>query len=173
MNAALAALLLLTPPDMAPERVAPEVEAALQSLALELDLIDAREVSQVMTGRGIFAFDLVLLQGRWHELRTAPPVGDAARFPERAAVTRMLMLNRAYRQQVAALADSEARADTLRDLDRRYDLWDAVRDAGCEELYVWGRRLALQQVRDAVGDEAYYAGRLPDCVPLHRFQWVD
>lgn len=173
MNAALAALLLLTPTEMAPERVAPEVEAALQSLALDLDLIDAREVSQVMTGNGHFAYDLVLLQGRWHELRTAPPVGDAARFPERAAVTKMLTLNRAYRQQVAALGDSEARAETLRDLDRRYDLWDLVRDAGCDELYVWGRRQALQQVRNAVGNEAYYAGLLPDCVPLDRFQCVD
>jgi hypothetical protein len=45
-----------------------------------------------------------------------------------------------------------------------------VRDARCDYYYVTVRRLALKRLRELVGDEAYYAGNLPPCVPIWRLQ---
>ena len=43
-----------------------------------------------------------------------------------------------------------------------------LRDARCEHFYVTYRRQSLAQLRDLIGLEAFYTGRLPPHVPLWR-----
>ena len=65
------------------------------------------------------------------------------------------------------------RADTIREAvretDRLYAVWDAVRDSRCEFYYVTVRRQALKKLQEMVGPEAYAAGDLPPYVPEWRF----
>jgi hypothetical protein len=61
----------------------------------------------------------------------------------------------------------------LLETDRLYQVWDAVRDARCDYYYVNVRRQALERLRELVGDEAYYSGDLPPCVPLWHFRPAD
>jgi hypothetical protein len=57
----------------------------------------------------------------------------------------------------------------IRETDRLYQVWDAVRDARCEFYFITVRRQALKKLRDALGEEAYQAAELPPCVPVWRF----
>ena len=99
----LAAALLTAPADR-DVAVGPElfgtVGPAVQRLALQWEILDAREVRYVLTRPEDFTADLKLLQRRYHELANAPPVSDCLRFPERAVVSDLLAFNRAYRQHL-------------------------------------------------------------------------
>ena len=70
----------------------------LQSLAVQLEILDPREVRYILARAEDFEADLALLRRRYQELATAPPIDDALRFPERAMVTEFLAFNRSYRQ---------------------------------------------------------------------------
>jgi hypothetical protein len=48
-----------------------------------------------------------------------------------------------------------------------------LRDARCDYYYVAYRRQALQQLREAIGPQAFYSGRMPPHVPLWRIAIVD
>ena len=58
----------------------------------------------------------------------------------------------------------------LQETDRLYQVWDKVRDARCPYYYVTVRRQALKQLRELVGEDSYYSGNLPPCVPLWHFR---
>jgi hypothetical protein len=182
MNAlalALAAALLTTPPgvpDAAPDPAEfAEVQAAVQQLAVEWEILDPREVRYVLARPEEWAGDLDLLRRRYHDLRDAPKLADAQRFPDRGAVNELLAFNRAYRRHVgSARAMNLDRVQvvdaTLRETDELYQVWDAARDSRCEFYYVTVRRAALARLREALGPDAYAAGDLPPHVPLWRFR---
>jgi hypothetical protein len=177
----LAAVLLAGPADR-DVPVGPElfgtVGPAVQQLALKWEILDPREVRYVLTRPEDFAADLKLLQRRYHELANAPPVSDCLRFPDRAVVSELLAFNRAYRQQMDARQAVELVhwwefREAVQEADRLYQVWDNVRDARCDYYYVTVRRHALKKLRDTIGDEDYYAGKLPPHVPVWRFQRID
>ena len=177
----LAAVLLTAPADrdvaLSPELFA-TVGPAAQQLALKWEILDPREVRYVLARPEDFAADLKLLQRRYHELANAPPVADCQRFPDRATVSDLLAFNRAYRQQMDARQAIELvhwweYREAVQEADKLYQVWDNVRDARCDYYYVTVRRHALQKLREAIGPEAYYAGRLPPHVPVWRFQRID
>ena len=90
-------------------------------------------------------------------------------------VNEFLAYNRAYRQhmdlrQPLELVHACEFRLALQETDRLYLIWDKVRDARCPYYYVTVRRQALKQLRELVGDDAYYSGNLPPCVPLWRFR---
>jgi hypothetical protein len=176
-----AAVLLTAPADrdvaLSPELFA-TVGPAAQQLALKWEILDPREVRYVLARPEDFAADLKLLQRRYHELANAPPVADCLRFPDRATVSDLLAFNRAYRQQMDARQAIELvhwweYREAVQEADKLYQVWDNVRDARCDYYYVTVRRHALQKLREAIGPEAYYAGRLPPHVPVWRFQRID
>ena len=177
----LAAALLTAPADRV-VAVGPElfgtVGPAVQRLALQWEILDAREVRYVLTRPEDFTADLKLLQRRYHELANAPPVSDCLRFPERAVVSDLLAFNRAYRQQMDTRQAIELVhwwefREAVQEADRLYQIWDNVRDARCDYYYVTVRRHALKKLRETIGPEDYYAGRLPPHVPVWRFQRID
>lgn len=176
----LATALLTAEPDL-PDP-GPEVFAAvsgpLQALALEWEILDPRETKYVLVRPDDFAADLNLLRRRFRDLSLAPPANDALRFPERSVVNELLAFNRAYRQHLdLRLPFESARWEQLREVvqetDHLYLVWDTIRDARCDYYYVTVRRQALQKLRDLLGPEAYYSGRMPPYVPLWRFQAIN
>jgi len=176
---ALAAALLTTPPEVPdpPPDVQdwPAVQAAIQSLAVKWEILDPREVRYVMARREDWENDIALLRRRYQELKDAPKLCDAQRFPDRNTVNDLLAFNRAYRRHVdARQALEQDRGPRLRaalkETDYLYQVWDSVRDARCEYYYITVRRQALRRLREMIGPEAYDSATLPPYVPLWRFQ---
>jgi hypothetical protein len=171
---------LLTAPAGSPEPAGlqslyPSLRGPLQTLAVRWEILDPREVRYILARQEDFASDLNLLRRRYQELHTAPAVADCLRFPERGMVNDLLAFNRAYRQfidmrQPVELIHWWDLRLTMQETDRLYQIWDTVRDARCDYYYVTVRRQALKHLRELVGEEAYYSGNLPPCVPLWRFQ---
>jgi hypothetical protein len=177
------AVVLLT---AAPGSAEPENQAALfQSLRLPLqrvaigwEILDPREVRYILARAEDFIPDLNLLRRRHQELIHAPAVNECYRFPDRATINDLLAFNRAYRQQLDSrqpvdLVNSSELRQALQETEQLYQIWDNVRDARCDYYYVTVRRHALKRLRELAGEEAYYSGNLPPCVPLWRFRQAD
>jgi len=178
----LLAAALLTAPVDSPDPPLPEAYAELssrlQTLAIQWEILDPREVRYVLTRPEDFSSDLKLLRRRYHELTGAPPLTDGLRFPDRSAISDMLAFNRAYRQNLDnRLAVELVRwwelQEAVQESDKLYQIWDLVRDARCDYYYVTVRRQALKRLREMIGAQAYYSGTLPPYVPLWRFQVID
>jgi hypothetical protein len=174
----LAAAILVQPPDTPetapPPELLPVVRLAMQTLAVEWEILDPREVRYVLARPEDFTSDINLLRRRHAELGDAPPAQDCCRFPERTTVNEYLAFNRAYRQQIDVRQPGEPARwwelrTALQETDYLYQIWDTVRDARCEYYYVTVRRQALKRLREMLGEEAYYSGQLPPYVPLWRF----
>jgi hypothetical protein len=150
---------------------------AMQELAIKWEILDRRELKYILARPEDFASDLNLLRRRWQDLRFAPALCDCVRFPERATVNDLLAFNRAYRQHIDVRQPVELThwwelRVALEETERLYKIWDSLRDARCDYYYVAVRRQALKRLREQIGEEAYYNGDLPPCVPLWRFSMV-
>jgi hypothetical protein len=174
-------LMLFTPGQPVPQPTAAEfarIAPPLRRFCLEHELLDPRETRYVLARPEDFAADLLLLGRRYRELADAPPASDAVRFPDRATVNEALAFNRHYREHLAAVQPVElARGgelqEAIRETDRLYRLYDAMRDARTDYYYLPVRRAALKTIRDTLGPDAYYTGNLPPAVPIWLFQRVD
>jgi hypothetical protein len=182
LDYALAVVLLAAPPDTAdpPEALQPflTVRPTAQSLAVDWEVLDPREVRYVLARPEDLAGDLKLVRRRCHDLAGAPPLCDCARFPDRALVNDLLSFNRAYRQHLDTRQSLEPSSwwelrDALQEADHLYQVWDTLRDARCDYYYVTVRRQALKKLRDTIGFEAYANGTLPPHVPVWRFARID
>jgi hypothetical protein len=178
----LALCLLTSSPDGTDPPVDPKhfnvLKPTLQSLCVDWEILDPREVRYILTRPEDFASDLALLRRRYQELADAPALCDCSRFPEREVINELLAFNRSYRQhlgvrQPVELAHWWEFRAALQETDYLYQVWDTVRDARCDYYYVTVRRQALKKLREIVGEEAYYMGQLPPHVPLWRFQEMD
>lgn len=166
----LAALLL-----SAPQETTPDIGWALVlrpniiALAMEDEILDTREKGFIM-GQDLLG-DLTMLQGRHKDFLTAPLVAEYTRFYDKQLVNEMLAANRGYRNYLAQLRAMDlAHADELgcliQDVDARYTIFDAVRDSAQDYYYVTTRRVALSLLRDLIGHQAFYSGRLPSHIPV-------
>ena len=178
-DSVLALVLLTASPEPAAVGAAPalyvQLRPTIQAVAVQLEILDPREVRYILARPEDFQSDLNLLRRRYRELADAPPVGDSLRFPDREAINEMLSFNRAYRQyidirQSVELAHWWEHQATLQETEQLYQIWDTVRDSRCEYYYVTVRRQALKRLREQLGEHAYYSGQLPPYVPVWRFQ---
>jgi hypothetical protein len=113
----------------------PALRAALFSQAVEWEILDPREDRLVRLEE--FTLDIKMLRQRYADLRDAPPIRDALRFPHRHQIAEMLRFNRAYRQHLDArqIVDRdrvEFLKDAVREADELYELWELVREASSE-----------------------------------------
>jgi hypothetical protein len=175
----LLAAMLLTAPPGTPEPMPMserwnQVRDAVHKIAVDWEILDPRETRYILARPDDFSADINLLRRRYQELNGSPKVADSFRFPERAAVNDLVRFNRAFRKHLDQRHEletdrSEELRTVMRETDRLYQVWDAVRDARCEFYYVTVRRQALKKLQDMLGDEAYQAGTLPPNVPTWRF----
>lgn len=151
--------------------------AFLQTVAIQMEILDAREKAYILANPKDFQEDIGILWRRNQELADAPYVADSYRFPDRDGIGYLLAFNRAYTQRLETKQTVELSRwwwyqDAMRENDQIYQIWDTVRDARCEYYYNHVRRQALRKLRDQIGPEDYYSGQLPPFVPVWRFQIV-
>jgi hypothetical protein len=182
LNYLLAVTLLTAPVDASlPPRATQVLEGlrpTLQTLAIQWEILDPREVRYILARPEDFASDLNLVRRRYQSLADAPALSDCLRFPDRDAVNEMLSFNRAYRQHLGLRQPMELSRwwelrTALQETDHLYQVWDNVRDARCDYYYVTVRRQALKKLREMIGEEAYYSGHMPPSVPVWRFHQMD
>ena len=167
----LAAVILTSPPASDPVQgqlpspycveLLDAIRPSLLAIAIDAEAIDQRE----------FDVGVDTLRSRIASLRTAPAIGECDRFPDRKLIVEFLALNRAYRVQLVARLDVDLfHADEIRgaigETDQLYHAWDTLRDATAEHYYVAARRDSLRLLRDLIGCEAFYSGRMPPHVPV-------
>lgn len=170
----LVAALLLTAPQEAPQDAAwaQVLRPNVLALAAHAEVLDAREKGFVM-GQDLLG-DLAMLQGRYKEFATTPLVDEAERFPDRKYINELLALNRVYKAQLQQriaidLQHEEELRLAIQETDQLYQVWDSIRDARCDYYYVTVRRQSLGLLRDLIGAEWFYSGRMPPVVPVWRF----
>jgi len=185
LESILAVAMLTTPNELAEVCDPPltselyaQVAPTLQSLAVQWEILDPREMRYVLIRFEDFSADLRLLRRRYEELATAPTLLDCQRFPDRSTISDLLAFNRAYRRhldnrQSVELTHWWELQESLQEVDRLYAVWDTIRDARCDYYYVTVRRQALKRLREMIGTEAYCTSTLPPHIPFWQFQRVD
>jgi hypothetical protein len=176
------AAMLLSAPVGTPEQVPPPdrwqtIQSAIHHTAIDWEILDARETRYVLAKPEDFQEDLDFLRKRRADLEEAPKVGESDRLPSRQAVNDNIRFNRAYRKNLETRMlwepdRANVIGEAIRETERLYKMWDAIRDAKCEFHYVTVRRLALKRLMEMVGPEVYLTGELPPYVPEWRFAVV-
>jgi hypothetical protein len=103
-----------------------------------------------------------------------PPLADSRRLPSPVVIRQLLAFNGAHRQYLEARRwvrrhEWEELTEALCETDRLREIWQAAAEAASEEQIWICRRRALLRLQELIGEEAYYTGNLPPCVPLWRF----
>jgi hypothetical protein len=86
----------------------------------------------------------------------------------------LIQFNRGYRANLTKRQAIEADrfedlSEAIKETDRLYHIWDAVRDARCDYYHVTVRRQALKRLKSMLGNEDYLTANLPPNVPTWRF----
>jgi len=154
------------------------VRQAIQTIAVDWEIMDAREAQYMLIRPEEFSADMAELRHRFDDLFDAPPLSDNYRFPDKEQINAQLDFNRAYWKNMDNRRSLDfARADELRvildETERLHQVWDTVKDARCDCYYVPFRRRALKKLRDLIGPDAYYSGALPPPAPVWRFQRIE
>lgn len=141
----------------------------VQQTALSLELLDPRESRYVLSRQTDYEADVRLLRRRYCELKEAPPLTDAWRFPPPDVASRHLEFNRTVHRDLTlrrnAMGGHLGYDAALAESERLYKVWDAVRDARSEFYYVSVRRHALAVVLQLIGADAYHKAELPPPSP--------
>jgi hypothetical protein len=178
LELALAFVLLTSPADAPVCEYSYSLSVTAKNLAIDLELLCTRERPHVFVRERDWKTDVHLIRCRHKELIDAPFVIDAQRFPPRTQINDLLSLNRMIHRRLDNERDMtwsyrrESYRQALNELDRIQTTLDFVRDAHCEYYFVTVRRRALVELRKNIGEEAYYAGRLPSPVPVEYLQEI-
>jgi len=137
--------------------------------AIENELIDAREYGFLK----VFDWPSLStkLQERLDKYDQMPRLGEADRFPHRESINEFLALNRRFREDLQKrlevdLVNEDVVRQAISECDQLYHIYDTLRDAKCDFYYVTTRREALQLLKELVGEESFYSGRLPPPYPV-------
>ncbi len=161
LDIVLAAALLVAP-ESTDANLIETLRPTLITLAVSGEILDPRERNYT---------DLEMLQQRYAEFKNYPNLGECQRFPGRKLLNDYLTMNRAFRHNLYKRLEMDPiYEDIIRDAivetDQLYQVWDTIRDAECEYYYVTVRRQALKLLKELVGDESFYSGRMPPNVPV-------
>jgi hypothetical protein len=188
----LAALLLTAPAIPAPEATGPDgdptkltealhgagrnmgnwaeaVRAALLVAMVDAELMEAGETGAYISGSNYY-YGLEHLRERWRDLEAAPAVCEAGRFPSWSVLEAWVQLNYrvrealAERQKVDAANWDELRA-AIAEMSRVGAALQLAARAASPLHAAACRRRALRDLREMIGPEAFYSGRLPSPVP--------
>lgn len=170
----LVVLYVLSPiePPVSPQ-AAPEVWQALKDISLQLELVGPHE-----NWASDFRSELRYVRHYARTLYDAPPLADCDWLPPVWYAADCCRFNEQYQchlqtQQMLLTHRSEELGTTLGETRQLHNVWDSVRRASSTNQAWAYRRRSLQQLREAVGEESYYSGRLPPAVPMWRFREMD
>jgi hypothetical protein len=168
----VAALILWPVEPAVSSQQCPEAWAALKQISLDLELVGSHE-----NWASDFRSELRYVRHYWRTLQDAPRLGDCFCLPPNCVVADLCKLNEQYQchlqmQQIIHAHNSDDLTEALREARHLYGVWDAVRRATAPNQAWAYRRRTLRQLREMLGDNAYYSGQLPPCVPLWQFQEI-
>jgi hypothetical protein len=101
------------------------------------------------------------------------------RFPSKEVAEEAMKFNRAYRlhlqtRQTMELHNFWEIQEAIAETDYLYHCWDWLNASqggeGRDENY-W--KTAFERLRELIGDEAFYLGRMPPNVPYQRFSYIN
>lgn len=135
--------------------------SSLVLLLLSHEILDVRELRN----------DWPDLPRRVRELLDAPYSDAVHLFPiTRAAGSEARTANRDYARRLRLVAELHSNPPhimaALRVTDEIYEAWDALGDATVDFYYLNIRRKALAKLRRLLGDEDFFAGRMPLPLPV-------
>ena len=156
-----------------PHRMPAPFWDALKLAALKLEVVGPTE-------RWIpdFRSEANYVKNHWRELKNAPPLGDVVRFPVEYISKQNRVFNLQYQHNMELKKcvyswKFEDMEEGIREAKGLQQVWVLVDTAVCPTQSWCCRRKALMELRELRGDEAYYSGDLPPCVPLWRFATVE
>ena len=166
--------LILCPvePDVSSQQ-SPEIWEALKEISVSLELVGPHE-----NWASDFRSELRYVRHYWRTLQDAPRLADCNVLPAAWMVQDLCRVNEQYQchlqnQQIIYPHRADDLGEVLREARQLYQVWDAVRRAtGPTQAWAYRRRM-LRQLRDMLGEDDYYAARLPPSVPLWRFKEID
>ncbi len=141
------------------------------------DFAEANDLHSAGDRYGKFADELEYMRMTYRDLAEAPPWRDVARLPPMAVIDANISFADDYISRCGGTDWSDdikwAEAATY-----HREAWNKMAsaryrldDENCQ-LIRWGRR-SLTELRDMIGDEAYYSGNWPPPVPLEYFRSID
>lgn len=171
-NTLLALSLLMTPTDDVKYVV---MRPIVKEVASTLEIFDERERLYLLFADTSFPTDMILMRRRYQDFKDSPSLGDARRFPSMELCSVLIEFNRVYgshleSRQALELHHRDWYAKALEENNELYHIWDTIREANTPYYVVTMRRTALKNLRDLIGKEDYYAGRLPPPAPIWRFE---
>ncbi len=128
------------------------------------------------------ANDLVLILALAFQYDTRPPAGDADRFPSNEACWKAYRLRAVHRAWVQeryfASGYKNEYACWISEIEKLGNCWELVwrchgslRENGDDQDHCtesW-KRDRLKELRDMLGEDAYYNGWMPPMIPIWRF----
>lgn len=155
----LASVLLAT--DAEPPQ--PLVEALAPTL---LALMVSAELDAPLHRNSVYAGKWPEVAKRIAEMRLLPRVADSQFTITREQLAELVTRNRAYRAWLVCRRANDffgeaAIDDAIIDADRLLYLYQLALTAADEKSPFWARRHALGELRATIGDEMFFAGRLP------------
>ena len=145
----------------------------LRFLCWQAEWLDAREA--LFAAPEALEADWAAVMERRERLVGAPALADLCRFPSLSQAGDACLWNAGFRRVLSErMAFDHINRDALAvvhgEAERLYLAWDALRDARQTCFYVPVRRAALARLRGLLGLEAFGSGRMPDAVPVWRFE---
>ncbi|MEB3210607.1 MAG: hypothetical protein VKL39_04605 [Leptolyngbyaceae bacterium] len=126
---------------------------AMNHVCIVLELADPRE--SIFTTPTSWKCDLETARSRYRQLHGQPALALANALPDRDTIQAIIEANRREHARLRQLADLEldrapAFHAAMADLNWRYQVWDAARDARCEHYWTATRRFALARLNQLV-----------------------
>jgi len=172
----IAAVAITAPPDVPIGKPACPLPV-LQCVALGMELMDRRECRYWLADPAQLDYDLADMRRRFFELRDAPPLCDAIRFPPMELCRELRGWNTEYKQWLQDRARLFPREvwipEAIAECEELWTIWDTALDAGNPDYYVFWRRRSLKRLRELIGEQMYYSGCLPPHIPARRVFRID
>lgn len=136
-------------------------------VSIRLEIMDEREWAVTSPYGDISLSDL---QERYKQYLNYPKIEDTGLFPNRQIIDQFLSANRMLRNNLLKrkeidLVNAETIERAIEECDTLYHIWDLARDASTTYYYNTIRRESLNTLRDMIGPENYYRGRMPPPYP--------
>ena len=172
----IATVALTTPPEIEIGKPPAPVQV-LQVAAVGLEILDRRECHYYLADDSQLEYDLMAMRRRFAEVRDAPPLCDAIRFPSAEYCREMRGRNYAYEQwllqRLRLFPHERWITEAIIETNELWRVWDAAGDCQSEYSYIYYQRYSLKRLRSLLGEQLYYAGCLPAPIPGWRLFRID
>jgi len=171
-HALILALILCPEEPQLPSKASPEAWQALKDIAVVMEVVGPHE-----NWATDFASELRYVRRYWRLLREAPPLSDCHWLPPPSLSREMCCFNETHQahlqmQRLIYVHRCNQLTEMIAETRQLYQVWECVRRANSPNESWALRRRMLQRLRDSIGEEAYYANKLPSWVPWWHFQQV-